>query len=181
MYIATPEQPASYLFIINHTRPHWNAPHATHKFRVLLLNARTQPSFNQTDDGVDAETSLSLSLFMSISLLRLYTFFSRAHNRSLMIIFSQLFTTSLLWNSLPSPLRSPSFSLHSFRQQWRLFIKMATDWQVSEVGDTCTVTCGWAGPRLISANRVNFCMNCASRVSGILECPPIASARNYYE
>ena len=29
-----------------------------------------------TDDGVDAETSLSLSLFMSISLLRLYTFFS---------------------------------------------------------------------------------------------------------
>ena len=42
------------------------------------LNARTQPSFDQTDDGVDAETSLSLflSLFMSISLLRL---FSRAH------------------------------------------------------------------------------------------------------
>ena len=29
---------------------------------VLLLNARTQPSFDQTDDGVDAETSLSLSL-----------------------------------------------------------------------------------------------------------------------
>ena len=54
------------------------APHATHKFRVLLLNARTQPSFGQTDDGIDAETSLSffLSLFMSISLLRL---FSRAH------------------------------------------------------------------------------------------------------
>ena len=48
MYIATPEQPASYLFItrtshLNHTRPQ-NAPHATHKFRVLLLNARTQPS-----------------------------------------------------------------------------------------------------------------------------------------
>ena len=88
MYIATPEQPASYLFItrtshLNHTRPQ-NAPHATHKFRVLLLNARTQPSFDQTDDGVDAETSLSLSLSLciSISLLRLYTF-SRAHNRSL--------------------------------------------------------------------------------------------------
>ena len=82
MYIATPEQPASYLFItrtshLNHTRPQ-NAPHATHKFRVPLLNARTQPSFDQTDDGVDAETSLSsfLSLFISISLLRL---FSRAH------------------------------------------------------------------------------------------------------
>ena len=30
---------------------------------------------------------------------------------------SPLFTTSLLWNSLPSPLRSPTFSLHSFRQQ----------------------------------------------------------------
>ena len=53
-------------------------PHATHKFRVLLLNTRTQPSFDQTDDGVDAETSLSffLSLFIFISLLRL---FSRAH------------------------------------------------------------------------------------------------------
>ena len=99
MYIATPEQPASYLFFtrtshlhqqpaaylfitrtshLNHTRPQ-NAPHATHKFRVLLLNARTQPSFDQTDDGVDAETSLSffLSLFMSISLLRLF-FFSHA-------------------------------------------------------------------------------------------------------
>ena len=66
MYIATTEQPASYLFItgtshLNHTRPK-NAPHATHKFRVLLLNARTRPSFDQTDDGVDAETSLSLSL-----------------------------------------------------------------------------------------------------------------------
>ena len=70
MYIATPEQPASYLFItrtshLNHTRPQ-NAPHTTHKFRVLLLNARTQPSFDQTDDGVDAETSLSF--FLSLSL-----------------------------------------------------------------------------------------------------------------
>ena len=68
MYIATPEQPAAYLFItrtshLNHTRPQ-NAPHTTHKFRVLLLNARTQPSFDQTDDGVDAETSLSLSLHL---------------------------------------------------------------------------------------------------------------------
>ena len=82
MYIATPEQPASYLFIartsyLNHTRLQ-NAPHTTHKFRVLLLNARTQPSFDQTDDGVDAETSLSLSLCISISLLRSYTFFSRS-------------------------------------------------------------------------------------------------------
>ena len=33
-----------------------------------------------------------------------------------------------------------SVSLH----QWRLFIKMATDWQVSEVGDTCRPA---AGPR----------------------------------
>ena len=79
MYIPTPEQPASYLFItrtshLNHTRPQ-NAPHTTHKFRVLLLNAHTQPSFDQTDDGVDAETSLSLSLCISTSLLRLYTFF----------------------------------------------------------------------------------------------------------
>ena len=31
-----------------------------------------------TDDGVDAETSLSLSLCISISLLRLYTFYSRS-------------------------------------------------------------------------------------------------------
>ena len=51
---------------LNHTRPQ-NAPHATHKFRVLLLNARTQPSFDQTDDGVDAETSLSLSLHFYLS------------------------------------------------------------------------------------------------------------------
>ena len=87
MYIATPEQPASYLFItstshLNHTRPQ-NAPHATHKFRVLLLNARTQPSFDQTDDGVDAETSLSLSLHVYLSSPPLHFFFSRAHNRSL--------------------------------------------------------------------------------------------------
>ena len=80
MYIATPEQPTSYLFItrtshLNHTRPQ-NAPHNTHKFRFLLLNARTQPGFDQTDDGVDAETSLSLSL--QFSLLRPYTFFSRS-------------------------------------------------------------------------------------------------------
>ena len=71
MYIATPEQPASYLFItrtshLNHTRLQ-NEPHTTHKFRVLLLNARTQPSFDQTDDGVDAETSLSLSLHLYLS------------------------------------------------------------------------------------------------------------------
>ena len=67
MYIATPEQPASYLFItrtshLNHTRLQ-NAPHTTHKFRVPLLNAR----FDQTDDGVDAETSLSLSLHLYLS------------------------------------------------------------------------------------------------------------------
>ena len=87
MYIATPEQPASYLFItrtshLNHTRPQ-NAPYATHKFHVLLLNARTQPSFDQTDDGVDAETSLSLSLSSCLSLFSAFTLFSRAHNRSL--------------------------------------------------------------------------------------------------
>ena len=86
MYIATPEQPASYLFItrtshLNHTRPQ-NAPHTTHKFRVLLLNARTQPSFDQTDDGVDAETSLSLSLHLYLSSPPLH-FFSHAHLWSL--------------------------------------------------------------------------------------------------
>ena len=96
MCIATPEQPASYLFItrtshLNHIRPQ-NAPHATHKFRVLLLNARTQPSFDQTDDGVDAETSLSLSLSLciSISLLRLYTFFSRRLTIGQYILFFSL-------------------------------------------------------------------------------------------
>ena len=83
MYIATPEQPASYLFItrtshLYHTRPQ-NAPHATHKFRVLLLNARTQQSFDQTDDGVDAETSLSLSLSAFLSLFSAFTLFSLAH------------------------------------------------------------------------------------------------------
>ena len=42
------------------------------------VSASTPSSVSMTDDGVDAETSLSffLSLFMSISLLRL---FSRAH------------------------------------------------------------------------------------------------------
>ena len=82
MYIATPEQLASYLFItrtshLYHTRPQ-NAPHATHRFCVLLLNARTQPSFDPTDDGVDAETSLSLSLHFYLSSPPLH-FFSRAH------------------------------------------------------------------------------------------------------
>ena len=38
-----------------------------HLVVVLLLNARTQPSFDQTDDGVDAETSLSLSLHLYLS------------------------------------------------------------------------------------------------------------------
>ena len=56
---------------------------------VLLLNARTQPSFDQTDDGVDAETSLSLSLCVSISLLRPYTFFSRSP-----LVFKTLFESS---------------------------------------------------------------------------------------
>ena len=79
---------APYLFItctshLNHTRPQ-NAPHATHKFRVLLLNARTQPSFDQTDDGVDAETSLSLSLHFYLSSPPLH-FFSRSQSA---IIFS---------------------------------------------------------------------------------------------
>ena len=98
MYIANPEQPASYLFItrtshLNHTRPQ-NAPHTTHKFRVLLLNARTQPSFDQTDDGVDAETSLSLSLCISISLLLPYTFFSRSPSvfKTLFLFRSKLFS-----------------------------------------------------------------------------------------
>ena len=67
---STPPTYAATTSHLNHTRPQ-NAPHATHKFRVLLLNACTQPSFDQTDDGVDAETSFTLSLFMSISLLRL--------------------------------------------------------------------------------------------------------------
>ena len=40
----------------------------------------------QTDDGVDAETSLSLSLCISISLLRPYTFFSRS-----VLVFKTLF------------------------------------------------------------------------------------------
>ena len=87
MYIATPEQPASYLFItqtshLNHTRPQ-NAPHTTHKFRVLLLNARTQPTFDQTDDGIDAETSLSLSLSAPLSLFSALTLSSHAHLWSL--------------------------------------------------------------------------------------------------
>ena len=54
-----------------------NAPHATHKFRDLLLNTRTQPSFDQTDDGVDAETSLSFFLSLHFYLSSLP--FSRAH------------------------------------------------------------------------------------------------------
>ena len=51
--------------------------------KVLLLNARTQPSFDQTDDGVDAETSLSLSLSASLSLFSALTLFSHAHLWSL--------------------------------------------------------------------------------------------------
>ena len=43
-----------------------------------------------TDDCVDAETSLSLSLCISISLLRPYTFFSRSP-----LVFKTLFVTLL--------------------------------------------------------------------------------------
>ena len=64
------------------------------------------------------------------------------------------------------------------RDEWRLFMKMATDWHVYEVEDTRTHA---AGPRPINANRVNFCMNCASCVSRAFECPPLACTRNYYE
>ena len=43
----------------------------------------------ETDDGVDPETSLSLSLCISISLLRSYTFFSRSP-----LVFKTLFEKS---------------------------------------------------------------------------------------
>ena len=104
MYIATPEQPASYLFItrtshLNHTRPQ-NAPHTTHKFRVLLLNARTQPSFDQTDDGVDAETSLSLSLSASLSLFSALTLFSHAHLWSLKLSLKMRVGSNELFSTL---------------------------------------------------------------------------------
>ena len=66
------------------------------------------------------------------------------------------------------------FSEDQKNVKWRLFIKMATDWQVSEVGDTFV----WSEVTAISANRANFCKNCASRVSRALECPPLAFARN---
>ena len=98
-----PEQPASYLFItrtshLNHTRPQ-NAPHTTHKFRVLL-NARTQPSFDQTDDGVDAETSLSLSLSASLSLFSALTLSSHAHLWSLKFSLKMRVSSNELFSTL---------------------------------------------------------------------------------
>ena len=48
------------------------------------LYARTQPSFDQTDDGVDAETSLSLSLtlhLMFISLKPIIRFLEIPNNK----------------------------------------------------------------------------------------------------
>ena len=57
--------------------------------------------------------------------------------------------------------------------QWGLFIKMATDWQVSEVGDTCR-----AAARPGRRRSVTFCRNCAYRVSRAFECPPLAFPRN---
>ena len=104
MYIATPEQPASYLFItctshLNHTRPQ-NAPHATHKFRVLLLNARTQPSFDQTDDGVDAETFLSFSLSSCLSLFSAFILFSRAPIGSICSLWKMRVSSKELFSTL---------------------------------------------------------------------------------
>ena len=53
-------------------------------YTELLLNARTQHIFDQTDDGVDAEMSLSLSLSLHFYLSSPpLHFFPRAHNRSL--------------------------------------------------------------------------------------------------
>ena len=125
MYIATPEQPASYLFItrtshLNHTRPQ-NAPHTTHKFRVLLLNARTQPSFDQTDDGVDAETSLSLSLCISFSLLRPYTF-SHAHLWSLKLSLKMRVSSNELFSTLKHTITVLDWKLNiMFTFVWSMF------------------------------------------------------------
>ena len=44
---------------------------------IIFVFARTQPSFDQTDDGVEAETSLSLSLHLYLSSPPLH-FFSRS-------------------------------------------------------------------------------------------------------
>ena len=64
-------------------------------------------------------------------------------------------------------------SVSNYQNQWGLFIKMATDWQVSEVGDTCRAAAGPGRRR-----SVTFCRNCASRVSRAFECPPLTFPRN---
>ena len=71
----------------------------THKFRVLLLNARTQPSFDQTDDGVDAETSLSLSLHLYLSSPPLHLF-SHAHLWSLKLSLKMRVSSNELFSTL---------------------------------------------------------------------------------
>ena len=74
-------------------------PH--HKFRVLLLNARTQPSFDQTDDGVDAETSLYLSLHLYLSSPLLH-FLLTAHLWSLKLSLKMRVSSNELFSTLMS-------------------------------------------------------------------------------
>ena len=43
----------------------------------------------------------------------------------------------------------------SDQDQWRLFIKMATDWEVSEVGDTCRPDAGPGSRRSVQIQRIS--------------------------
>ena len=42
-----------------------------------------------------------------------------------------------------------------YKTQWGLFIKMATDWQVSEVGDTCRAAAGPVRRRSVQIGRLS--------------------------
>ena len=103
MYIATPEQPASCLFItrtshLNHTRPQ-NASHTTHKFRVLLLNC-THTAQLRSDWWWRWRRNVSFSLSASLSLFSALTLFSHAHLWSLKLSLKMRVSSNELFSTL---------------------------------------------------------------------------------
>ena len=83
------------------------------------------------DDGVDAETSLFLSLCISISLLRLYTFFSRSLS---VIIFSLKMRVSS--KELFSSLKNPAKGKGAMPCPWYIkYITRTTKTTISHLGE----------------------------------------------
>ena len=105
-----------------------------HLVVVLLLNARTQPSFDQTDDGVDAETS-SFSLSASLSLFSALTLSSHAHLWSLKLSLKMRVSS----NELFSTLKTSGCGPQSGRDKASLSACLVR--QIRRRGSTNTVQC----------------------------------------